>query len=585
MGQLVNKSRRRMGSSRTDNSPLARVALSLLLGVLTVMVVAATADATPGSGQSEDLEWSDFDSQPLRVNIWHDRDEGDVYRKGEAVRVHFETNQDAYAVVYRIDAEGEVKILWPRSRLGDGFVFGGHTYNLPTPGAARIRAAGEDGVEYVEAIVSMYPFDLRQLDVDFHHESEDVAREFFIAGDPFLAMNEVNHEITGLEDPADFVATNYTSYFVGREVAHPRYMCSQCHDEDQSYRPYRDSCSIEIHYDYGWGNSWFGQYGYYPLYYYPTYYYVDPWTARPWVNYWYSPWYSWPRYSGYTWDWYYYDWNYSPYWNGNVWTRYKAGNRHYRPLSKDTRYKSVASGAVYSSTPGMFKSKAGKPTSEMDKAMRSKTVADRLGGKIPSDVVRSSSTSKGVYKNLDRQKHAATSFTKPEQSTTKAGLRIPSGDRIRSVTGRSTTGGIRSGDNGAATQVKPNPGKSLDTSGKTKGSRAWSKSGDSSRSGTRVQPVVPNKKGSRIWQGSKSGSGARNQDTVERSDSRDGSSKSSGSIRDSGSKSRAPVQSTPKVKPTSRSGQSPQKQSTPTRSSGSSGSSKKSGGSGSRTRH
>ncbi len=32
--------------------------------------------------------WQGYEEQPLRVNIWHDQDDEDVYRKGESVRVH-----------------------------------------------------------------------------------------------------------------------------------------------------------------------------------------------------------------------------------------------------------------------------------------------------------------------------------------------------------------------------------------------------------------------------------------------------------------------------------------------------------------
>lgn len=582
MGRKVDSSRRTGGGERRFGVPLARTALSLLIAMLAVMVVAAVADADPRDRDLSGAEWTDYDQQPLRVNIWHDKDEGDVYRRGEAVRVHFETNQDAYAVVYRIDAEGEVQVLWPRSRMGDGFVFGGHTYNLPAPGAARIRASGEDGVEYIEAVVSLYPFDLRTLDIDFHHEREDVARKFFVAGDPFLAMNEVNHEITGLDDPADFVATNYSSYYVGRQVAHPRYMCNQCHDADMGHRPYRDECSVTIRYDYGWDNAWYASFGYYPLYYYPTYYYVDPWTGRPWVNYWYRPWYSWPAWNVYSWDWYFYDWRYSPYWGGDVWVRYKDGHRHYRPLSKDVRYKSVAKGSLYSTPPGMFKSKAGKPTSVMESAMRSKTVVDRPAGKVPSDVVRSTAKSKTtVYRNLERQQRAPAVISRPDAVKSKAGLRLPPGDRLRSVTGRKSTVAPGGSDRSSSVRLKPLP-KGSDSGDPTVKSRTWSKTGDSSRRSTRVQPVQPNKQGSRIWRGTGSSAGSGAKDSYRKSTGEAGSGKTGGAIRSGKSGSSAPVRSAPKITPKSRGGSSPQKRPTPppkSSSGGKSGGSKKSAGS------
>ena len=73
-------------------------------------------------------------------------------------------------MVYHIDGQGMVTVLWPRTRYDDGFVFAGHEYLLPVTGARRLTASSEAGEGFIEAIVSKYPFDLRDLELDFHHE-------------------------------------------------------------------------------------------------------------------------------------------------------------------------------------------------------------------------------------------------------------------------------------------------------------------------------------------------------------------------------------------------------------------------------
>ena len=211
------------------------------------------------------VEESDFDYAgiDLRAAVWLDRDRDDVYQRGEEQGVGFQTNQDAYAVVYRIDAEGVVDILWPRSRMDDGFAFGGHEYLLPVSGASALRVAMQEGEGFVMAIVSKYPFDLRDLEIDFHHEPTNGTYDFMVAGDPYLAMNEVNFAITGLENSEEYVVTDHTSYYVHRQVDHPRYLCNQCHFEDDvAYHPYQDECTLTIEYDYGWSNEWYDRYGY-----------------------------------------------------------------------------------------------------------------------------------------------------------------------------------------------------------------------------------------------------------------------------------------------------------------------------------
>jgi hypothetical protein len=442
--------------------------LIVLIGIVLVAVCSATLFAA-----DSDLSWNGYSDVSMRINIWHDEDD-EVYSKGENIRAHFETNKDAYAVVYRIDSEGEVTILWPRNRHDDGFVYSEHTYNLPAPGAPRIRAGAENGVEYIEAILSAYPFDLRELQVDFHHENLNVEWDYYVAGDPFLAINEVNFAVTGLEDPEDFIVTNYTSYYVGREVDHPRYLCSQCHDVNQ-YHPYRDNCNINVHYDYGWDNDWFVSYGFYPAYYYPVYYYVDPWTSRPWVNYWYNPWYYWPS-SGYNWGWDYYAWNYSPYWNGGVSVLYKTGDRRYRPISKSVRYDKTGTDRLSRIPKKMMKD--GRPSSVMKDKMERRLVN--------SKAVKSRENSLG-YKNTVRDiRHQAPISRVNSSPVSTPGIRVP--DRVQTTSG-------------SAVKVRGNS-SSIRTNSNDEQRYIRSSSGMDNSKRPVIKPVEPRTRGDRIWNGS-----------------------------------------------------------------------------------
>ena len=536
--------------------PVVRPWMLAVATLLLVVVGFATARAQDGhAGADVDQAWRGYAEQPLRVNVWHDRQDEEVYQRGEAVRVHFEVNADAYVVVYRIDAEGEVSILWPRSRYDDGFVFGSHTYNLPAPGAERIRAANEEGIEYIQAIVSAYPFDLRGIEVDFHHERDAEPQRYFVAGDPFLAMNDVNYAITGLEDPEEYVATNYVSYYVHRKVDHPRYLCSQCHD-GQDREPYRDRCVIEIHHDYGWDNQWYGDFGYYPVYYYPVYYYVDPWTWRPWINYWYRPWYSWPSWDRHHWDYDCYVWNNSPQSRGDVWTRYKEGSRRYRPISKDERYKSAPSGDTpYPS--GLVKSP--RPTSKDLAALQTKTSL----GPRPATKVRDGGMSGAPFRDISRTTHKPAEFSKPARSATSPGIRVPEGPRagggvVRPAApeGRAPTspGGSRTGGREDVRVLKGTRGEV------PAGDRVVRPRPDDGRSSgsadSKVRPVEPRNRGSRIWSGGgSSGKGSTPQ------------------VKPRGSGDAPASKPTPQVKPSlgSTSGSTPPPRVQPSGSSGSSG--------------
>ncbi len=476
------------------------------LPTMAVFLLASLGPLGVPPGQAESWEDSsivveaepkaiDYESQTLRVNVWHEKAEGEIYRRGEPVRAHFEVNQDAYAVVYRIDAEGEVTILWPHSRFNDGFVFGHHEYKLPAPGAPRVRTAGEEGIEYIEAIVSVYPFDLRGLEVDFHHEVGEDRFHFLVAGDPFLAMNEVNFAITGLEDRADYVVSNYTSYYVHRQVDHPRYLCSQCHDVEVDYHPYRDTCTVEIHYDYGWYNSWYVRFGYFPIYYYPAYYYVDPWTWRPWVHYWYTPWYGWPSVWVYSWPYDYYCWNYSPYYHGDCWTRYRSGERRYAPLARSYRTRAADRDRYVRRKNGMVGN--GLPDEDMNDALRTRTPLND-GRRVSirgQDVESIQVTDRTRYRDNKPVLRERLSFPDPGSSRSAPGLRIRDrvdvkGAPIPSVRrSRVLTGSGRSPDAG-----KPRaPGQIENRTGSP------DKSGGSAP--RTIRSGQPRKGGSRIWSG------------------------------------------------------------------------------------
>ena len=182
MSNYQSRHESRRGAHRAPWPVLALVMLTLAVLMPVTMTSAQELDEwgmvkpeasqptqqNQGERQIDQASQYDYAGQSLRVNLWLDRDEEEVYQRGDRLQVFFETNDDAYAVVYRIDTTGRVEVLWPRSRYDDGFVFGFHEYNLPVVGAERLRTSSEEGQGYVEAIVSKYPFDLRDIAIDFH---------------------------------------------------------------------------------------------------------------------------------------------------------------------------------------------------------------------------------------------------------------------------------------------------------------------------------------------------------------------------------------------------------------------------------
>jgi hypothetical protein len=459
---------------------------------------------------SDEVGSYDYSAQSLRTSLWLDKADDEVYQKGDFQTVGFQTNEDAYAVIYRVDTEGLVSILWPRSRYDDGFVFSGHEYLLPVSGTQRLQVSGQEGEGFVEAIVSRYAFDLRDLAIDFHHEQGAEIRDFFVAGDPFLAMNEVNFAITGLEDAADYVITNYRSYYVHQKVEHPRYLCVQCHDENEVvYEPYHDTCTLEISYDYGWYNSWYGRYGYYPIYSQPVYVYVDPWGYNPWVNFWYTPYYTCAPTPYYSWSYSTYCWNDSPYYYGNSNVRYKNGNGRYRPLGKNN----ALAGRDARSYEDVTRMVRGKPSGDVRTAMREKTpVVGTRGGAVRADVVRGNDTrvSDTRFRGEAPVKRPRSQYEKPANRTGQSGLRIRTPDSkggSRPAAGGSrhvasdSDGERRAPTSSGVNRTHINRGSSTSVHNPVSGGRA-TPNREGSRATSTIRTVEPRQKGTRVWNNS-----------------------------------------------------------------------------------
>lgn len=506
---MLNKLKKNQGWACGPTTTTARSGFLAVLG----LVLALTPVAAFAQAQGDDF---DYAGQSLRVGVWlEDKNDGDVLQKGEKFNVGFQVNQDAYAVVYHIDSEGFVSVLWPRSRFDDGFIFGAHEYQLPVAGARRLVAGGETGEGFVEAVVSSYPFDLRDLELDFHHEYTDTPWNFQVAGDPFLAMNEVNHVVTGLEDSGDYVVTNYLTYYVHQKVDHPRYLCSQCHFQDEvAYNPYSDTCTLEISHDYSWNNRWYDTYGYYPVYGNPVYVYVDPWTWRPWVNFWYNPWYTCAPSWGWGWNYSCYSWYDSPYYWGDSYRYYDGGHRRYRPLDRTyaagdpklkTREFSRVSSLIGKTRPG----------DSVLSSMRSKTaLAD---ARRPGGGAAAARGDNGRIRSVDRVERPRASIQAgAAQRGDTGGLRIRENTNVRvggeagRAPARHTAGG--GGNRSTLTPVRraddrSAPGNSTIRTGKPAANRNGADKPAASRtrtdkpaSGDRtIKPVEPRKKDTRIW--------------------------------------------------------------------------------------
>lgn len=248
----------------------------------------------------------------VSVELWTNRGHDAVYQPGDAIQIRARVSEDANLIVYEIDAEGYVHLLFPAGPSG-GRVLAGRTYVLPDDVSDQeLVIQGPVGQGYVVAIASTLPFvdmpwylrpqnaqaeDLGYLGAPPEAEDEGVTAEGRIVGDPFVAMERIRRAVVSNPSDADAFATAYTGYYVHEKVKYPRYLCNDCHRPGDwnwwaGFDPYYTHCSVftfRVNWAWYWGpRYWFG---YVPYYAYTYRYDCPPHYRRHYAGgLWHSSW-------------------------------------------------------------------------------------------------------------------------------------------------------------------------------------------------------------------------------------------------------------------------------------------------------
>ena len=120
-----------------------RSKLILLAGLAAMLAVAPNAAGSTMGPQAY-------------VEVWTSKGEGEIYDRGEGVDIYVESSFDAYVLVYTIDTDGYINVVFPYDCQDDGFLRGGRTYRLVS-GDDGFYADGSRGVAYVRALASATP--------------------------------------------------------------------------------------------------------------------------------------------------------------------------------------------------------------------------------------------------------------------------------------------------------------------------------------------------------------------------------------------------------------------------------------------
>ncbi len=250
---------------------MKRIPLAALAALAPLSLGAAAAAAAEG-GRS--VSWTHEAPRGAVTTAWSHRrpgirlwtSSGEVYRRGERLRVFYRTERDAYVTIFRVDTDGRVRILFPAHPSDDNFVAGGRSYSVYGYGHDAFVVDDYPGVGYVFGVASDAPF-LYDRMITGGRWDYSLISDGRIHGDPYQSLEEVAVEL--LPPQYDEFDTHLLPYYVERRYDYPRFVCYDCHayTSYHSWDPYSVFCSrfsLVI---------WRDPYYYYPSYWYPGRYY------------------------------------------------------------------------------------------------------------------------------------------------------------------------------------------------------------------------------------------------------------------------------------------------------------------------
>lgn len=270
------------------------------------------------------------DDPPIQLWISNDR----RFLPGEDAKVQVRTEEDGYLLVFQVDPEGYLRVLFPLDPDRDNFVRGGKKYEVKGRGDRQAFETDNRGRGTVYAAVSREPFRFDNYVVGDHWDYRTLAPSR-LSNNPEAELNELVRRLA----QGDFDYDLLTYEVVDRATYasdHVTVYHSYVYDDPWCYRfscgaYYGSPFSISFHFGRPYRRYYYDPYFYA---YYPFYnpFFFDPYYYAPA----YYPRYVFPRrfygdpYNRYYYDHPYYGRGYNPY-------RFRGGDG-FTPGYRDRRY-------------------------------------------------------------------------------------------------------------------------------------------------------------------------------------------------------------------------------------------------------
>ncbi|TES94005.1 MAG: DUF4384 domain-containing protein [Candidatus Cloacimonadota bacterium] len=129
----------------------------------------------------------------LEIDISVDKGDDAVYYDGEHIFISFRAAEDVYIIVYDIDTDGNINLIFPESVGEQGFIRANRTYQIPEDDDDfSFKVKAPPGEEFICAIASIEPL---RMPVIFKEEEGE--SQFRVEGDPMNAIEKINEDILG----------------------------------------------------------------------------------------------------------------------------------------------------------------------------------------------------------------------------------------------------------------------------------------------------------------------------------------------------------------------------------------------------
>ncbi len=208
---------------------------------------------------------------PIRINL----NGGGDYQPGDAVKAQVQVAEDGYLIVFRVDGDGFIRVLFPLDPDLDAFVRGGRRYELRGRGDHQSFLADDrGGTGLILAAIAREPYNLGAFVAGDHWEYDRLRLEDPL-GDAEAQLLGILRQMTD-NGRFDYDVVGYRVWGPGYESTAPTIVAGGGWVDP--------SWGIGLHLGSGWYDPW------YDPWYYGSYY-RNGWSGFwGWDPFWGTPW-------------------------------------------------------------------------------------------------------------------------------------------------------------------------------------------------------------------------------------------------------------------------------------------------------